>query len=186
VADEDDDLGALELEHTRLVSERDRMRDARQFFARQLGPLPTVTGISLAAVAVLPDRHPRPVLIGVALGLFALMIALSVLYAGMPAYRELRARHEELRPRPSELGSRAQWYRREIELEREIVGDSARRRSLRAQLRRSPIPAMAEALWPRRKFDGTLQEQLDKERFGVFLIQFLFVVIVLLVVLAYA
>jgi hypothetical protein len=51
-----DEPAALELAHKQVTGERDRLRDARAFFARQLGPLPAFAGISAAVVAAFSDK----------------------------------------------------------------------------------------------------------------------------------
>ena len=62
------------------------------------------------------------------------------------------------------------WYQAECELERSVYG-SGRDRA-------------RPWLWPRRNLSGDLQEQLDKERFGVFLVQGLFLLVIACLVLA--
>ena len=69
------------LAYEQLRDERNRLRDARQFFARQLGPLPAFAGISLAAVGAFSDEIKDPAWLGVAVGLFALMVLTSIAYS---------------------------------------------------------------------------------------------------------
>ena len=167
------------LTHERLTAERDRIRDARQFFARQLGPLPTVAGVSIGLVAAFSERIEHEWVLWIALLVFGLMVAASVLYGGMPAYRELRARRLEKGWGQGEgiSTSRADWYRAEAKLEADIYGTPRKRRfSL----------APGELWWsrPRRDLEGSLQDQLDRERFGVFVVQVLFLAVIALLVLA--
>jgi hypothetical protein len=161
-----DDATVRRLTYERTAEERDRIRDARAFFARQLGPLPAFAGISLAVVGAFSEKIKHDPFLWVALGLFAVMVMASVLYSRMPAYRELRA--HRLRKGKLQDGrdadTAADWYRLESDLERSIYGSG----DSRHRLWRAP--------W--RNLDGDLQEQLDKERFGVFLVQILFLLVI--------
>jgi hypothetical protein len=155
---------ADELAYSRLKDESGRLRVARQFFARQLGPLPAFAGISVAAVSAFSDRIKDDVWLGVALGFFALMVVASIGYSRMPAYRELRAHRLRTMTEGQSSASPTDWNRAEYELEASIYG-SDRNRGL---------------LWrlPTRKVQADLQEQMDKERFGVFVVQVLFLLVI--------
>jgi hypothetical protein len=170
-ASSDDRLTARKLTYDRIITERDRLRGARQFFARQLGPLPAAAGISLAVVAAFSERIKDSDWLWVALGLFTAMVAVSILYSRMPAYRHLRARRLD-NPKMEEgrgTDSPAVWYDRETELEESVYAGGQRGCFWR---------------WPRRNLDGDLPEQLDKERFGVFLVQILFLLVIASLLLA--
>ena len=119
-----DDTRVLELTYTRMVNERDRLRDARAFFARQLGPLPTVAGVSLTLIVALTsddaDRWWLVALAGVAL---VAMVGISFLSSRIPPYRELR---KKAKVKGKSYGRAAEtpasWYEAEIELEKTLYG----------------------------------------------------------------
>jgi hypothetical protein len=182
-ANADDELLTLRLAYEQAIQERDRIRGARAFFARQLGPLPTFAGISVGLVGAFSDRSHHGPWLWLALGALALLVFVSLLYSGMPAYRQLRARKElrwrgELeRAHPDEAadaeraGLRVEdvlnprdWYVGQIQLERELYGTAGKRNRLLA---------------PSWGLDNTdLQDQLDRERTGVFLAQALFLAVI--------
>jgi hypothetical protein len=115
---EPEDEKVLALRYGQVTEERDRLRDARRFFARQLGPLPTVAGLSLGAVGVFSDfRHNA--WLYVALGAFVAMTAVSIAFSGRPPYRVLRARHERGAPATTIKG----WYERELSIEDAVYED---------------------------------------------------------------
>lgn len=179
----DDEVAALKLAYEYTVQERDRLRAARAFFARQLGPLPTFAGVSVALVGAFSDRiHQRPWL-WAALAVLVLLILLSVLYSGLPAYRQLRA-HKEIewraelertfvdaakeaearQLRVEDLLGEREWYIAQIGLERELIGEAGRKNRLLPP-RRDPTSA-------------DLVDQLDRERTGVFVAQGLFLILI--------
>src|SRR5215217_1999235 len=90
----DDGLAALALAYRQTIEERDRLRGARAFFARQLGPLPAFAGVSAALVGAFSDEIEHRLWMWIALGDLALLILVSFLYSGLPAYRQLRAHRE--------------------------------------------------------------------------------------------
>jgi hypothetical protein len=178
-----DDPTALRLAYEQAVKERDRIRDARGFFARQLGPLPAFAGISAALVGAFSNRIERPVWLWLALVVLLLLILVSVFYSWLPAYRHLRAENEDewrrrleerFRPQAPPEGSKElkaedmldpeQWYIAQIELERTLYGPQ------RTENRLMP---------PSWKLEGAnLQDQLDRERTGLFAAQLLFLVVI--------
>jgi hypothetical protein len=186
---EPDECATLRRVYEGLRSERDRLRDARSSYSRQLGPLPVVAGISTGTIAVFA-RHVRTSwLLWVALGLLVLLVVVSVLYSSIPAYRQIRARLEpgwrerliirhgaakateaaERGLRIEDLLPPPDWYRAMIELEREIYGhDAPTRSSLRS--------------WPRSATN--LQQALDAERAGLYIVQFLFLAMIISLVLS--
>ena len=165
-----EDATVLRLAYEQLRDERNRLRGARQFFARQLGPLPAFAGISLAAVGAFSNEIKDEAWLWVAVGLFALMVLTSIAYSRMPAYRELRAERLRTMSEGSQADAPAGWYRAEHQLEASIYASGCRR-SLFWRL-------------PYRNLDSDMQEQMDKERFGVFVVQILFLLVVACLVLA--
>jgi hypothetical protein len=165
-----EDDTAHRLAYERLRDESNRLRGARQFFARQLGPLPAFAGISLAVVGAFSDKIQDEAWLAVALGLFALMVLTSIAYSRMPAYRELRTDRLRTMGEGLQADAPAAWYRAEHQLEASIYA-SRRRRSLFWRL-------------PYRDLDSDMQEQMDKERFGVFVVQVLFLLVVASLLLA--
>jgi hypothetical protein len=179
----DDDLSALRLAYEQAVTERDRVRDARGFFARQLGPLPAFAGISAALVGAFSNKIERPGWLWLALVVLLLLILVSVFYSWLPAYRHLRAEHddewrtwleERFRPKAPPEGSKwlkaedmldpEQWYIAQIELERKLYG---------------PLRKKNRLMPPSWKLEGAdLQDQLDRERTGLFAAQLLFLVVI--------
>jgi hypothetical protein len=183
----DEELKTLELTYRRLCDERDRLRAARGFFSRGLGPAPASAGISIALVAAFGDGA-NPAFLGPALAGVVAMVVVGIWYGSAPPYRvlyarkitgirrEINAKHPELvrseqRDGPDRVEDRlppATWYRTMIRLEREIYGgDQTRNHSL-----------------PPWKLPQTLQEGLDSERTGTLCVQALWVVVVALLVLS--
>jgi hypothetical protein len=155
----------LELEYARAVGERDRIRSARAFFARQLGPLPAFAGISVALVGAFSEKVDKEGWVWVALAAFVAMTVVSMLYSRMPAYRQLRA-HADPVPAPQDTEA---WYRAELDREWMLYGEPR---------------AGNELLPPRRKLTDDLQTALDRERTGVFVAQLLFLIVIASLVLA--
>jgi hypothetical protein len=179
----DDDPSALRLAHEQAVKERDRVRDARGFFARQLGPLPAFAGISAALVGAFSNKIERPLWLWLALVVLLLLIVVSVFYSWLPAYRHLRAENEDewrtwleerFQPKAPPEGSKKlkaedmldpeQWYIAQIELERRLYG-------LPRKKNRLMLPS-----WKLKGAD--LQDQLDRERTGLIGAQVLFLVVI--------
>lgn len=179
---EDDGVATLKLAYEQTIQERDRLRGARAFFARQLGPLPAFAGISVALVGAFSDKAHHRVWLWIAVGVLIVLILVSLIYSGMPAYRQLRAQREtkwrrrleeefeESARRAAGSGLRVEdmltpreWYIAQIQLERELYGPPAKRNRL---------------LRPSWDLDNSdLQDQLDRERTGVFLAQALFLIV---------
>jgi len=153
---------------------------------RQLGPLPISAAVVAGLVAAFdPGEIDHKWILWVALGLFGVLVLLSVLYGNMAPYRVLRLRGEEELPeheRPSELLNRILnsppeprtnvtelvWYRAMLRLESEIYG--------------KPRGRWPERLSPARV--KTLQEGFERERTGLILVQSLFAVVIVLLVLS--
>jgi Na+/melibiose symporter-like transporter len=169
---QDDDLTTRKLTYERMVAERERIRGARAFFARQLGPLPAAAGVSLALVGAFSEKNKHQGWVIAALALFALMVLVSILYSRMPAYRDLR--DYRVRKQGMEEGDGdmqpAAWYDVESKLECSIY---------------SSQPDKVNFSWlPWRNLPGNLQQQLDKERQGVFIVQALFLLLIVCLVFA--
>jgi hypothetical protein len=184
---DDQQLATLKLTYERLGHERDRLRDARGFFGRGLGPAPVSAGISTALVSALGEGK-NPGLLGLALASLIALIAVSVWYDGKPSYRHLyagnvkRLREQIGRDHP-ELAEAARlesgihvedllppddWYRRMIRLERDIYGGERTGNQWRAP-------------W---KEVRDLQDGLDHERTGLRFVHALWVVVVASLVLS--
>jgi hypothetical protein len=87
----DDELETLKAVYDRVCKERDRLRDARGYFARGLGPAPASAGIGTALVAAIGESN-NTLALAVAVVLVGIMILVSTVYDGKPAYRHLYAR----------------------------------------------------------------------------------------------
>lgn len=179
----DGDLSTLRLAYEQAVQESDRIRGARAFFARQLGPLPAFAGISAALVGAFSQKIEHRVWLWLALAVLVLLILVSCLYSSLPAYRHLRAHHEDdwrqrleksftVKDRPAggeklEVEDRLDpedWYIAQIELERSLYGTPRTKNRL---------------MLPSWKLQGAnLQDQLDRERTGLFAGQLLFLVVI--------
>jgi hypothetical protein len=178
----DERVTTLNLAYEQAIQERDRLRGARAFFARQLGPLPAFAGISAAFVGVFSYNVEHRVWMWIALGVLLVLILVSWIYSGMPAYRQLRSNKERAwregleRDFPDEARTAKredlhvedrlnpeQWFIAQIQLERDLYGPSKANRWLRPSWNVS---------------NSDLQDQLDRERTGVYVAQFLFVVVI--------
>jgi hypothetical protein len=183
-----DDLETLRLAYTELCRERDRLRNARASFSKQLGPLPVAAGISTGTIAVFARHVRHPEFLWVALGLLVVLVCVGVLYGGMPAYRQIRAtkqkkwrkdlearhrveaaRAQETNRQIEDLLSPGDWYRAMIALERDIYGefDSERNKVL------PPIRNVK-----------SLQDALDRERTGFYVVQLLFAAVIVMLALS--
>jgi hypothetical protein len=178
------DIETLKATYERLCQERDRLRDARGFFARGLGPAPASAGIATGVVAALGEgQNPGAILS--ALGVLGIMVVLSIWYGGKPAYRHLYAKKisagrpltaEDSLPtdppsgadEPGDFLPIADWYREMIRRERETYG------SLRVK-NSYPPPWMPV---------NDLQDGADLERMGALSVQGLWVVVISLLVVA--
>jgi hypothetical protein len=187
---DDDALEMLRTRYERLCNERDRIRSARGFFSRPLGPAPASAGISTALVTTL-GSHLDKGFVWAAVGTLALLILVGIAYDGKPAYRHLYARElAGVRTSPGTIalwrgraavnGRAAQttaaddgleladWYRVMIRREREIMGG----------------PTIFNGYhWPWFHVT-TLQEGLDLERTGLRTVQALWLGVIVWLVLA--
>jgi hypothetical protein len=167
----DTELETLKAVYDRLGKERDRLRDARGYFARGLGPAPASAGIATALVAAIGESDDT-VALAVAVVLVGIMILVSTVYDGKPAYRHLYARRLS-RTRTDLLAPDtlppSEWYRKMIELERDIYGWPPRQNN--------------HYFLPFKKVNN-LQDGLDSERTGRIVVAALWVVVVLVLVIA--
>jgi hypothetical protein len=166
------DLDGLKLTYERLREESKRLRDARGFFARGLGPAPASAGIAAALTAALGHHHNRGWLYA-ALVLLGLMIFVGMLYVGKPAYRQLYARRVEQNPafHPRHLAQLPpkEWYELMIELELSLYGEE--------------LESGNRWLTPAATVDD-LQTGVDAERTGALVVQLLWVGVVACLVIS--
>jgi hypothetical protein len=175
-------LETLRCTYERLCHERDRLRDARGFFARSLAPAQASAGVGTALVAAVGE-NPNAVGMGAAVALLLAMVYVGFHYDGKAAYRHLyaeriKALREAIVARNSELSGAefkwpgeqpedrlpsAEWYRAMIRLERDIYGEP--RSDTRKIRPRDPV--------------RTLQDGLDVEWAGRRRIQALWVGVVI-------
>lgn len=166
--DETREREALKLEYEYLRSENIRLRDGRGSLTRQLGPLPISAAIVAGLVTGLTrDVHANAFLWS-ALGLFLVLALISIWYSGMKPYRVLRREKEACFTRSRK--SPVEWYKSAIALEEAIYGEPSDDKGLRARLPRSDIKS--------------LQEGYDRERSGLFIIQGLFALVIILLVVS--
>jgi hypothetical protein len=178
---EQEAIETLKLAYKDIVHERDRLRDARASFTRQLGPLPASAGIAISLVGALA-KNVSEAWLWAAVGLLFLLICVSITYSLLSPYRALRAKYEGLlaeetqaspaaepvrSDKPHELGfdegaATRDWLEHMIRLERLVYGSlDASRRSFRLPVR-----------------IANLQDAFDAERTGVYAVQVLFVGII--------
>jgi hypothetical protein len=158
---------ALSLAYQDIVTERDRLRAARAAITRQLGPLPASAGIAISLVGALAEKASAVALV-VALVLFGVLVAVSIAYTFLPPYRTLRAKYEY---HSHELGfdehaGAKEWLEHMIALERRIYGTVNTRRPY----------------FRRPRGIGNLQDGFDAELTGLFIVQLLFVAVVVTLV----
>jgi hypothetical protein len=163
-------LEVLKRVHEDIVTERDRLRDARATFTSRLGPLPASAAIAIGLVGS-TARDVAWCWILAAGVFFVALVMISGLYSGLTPYRVLRARKllpEENESETTPISFRAEaddlapWLNEKVELEERICGDL--RRDQRLSLRRRNIE--------------NLQVALDAERTASYIVQTLFVLII--------
>jgi hypothetical protein len=170
-----DRIAVLEKAYMDLVSERNRLRDARASFTARLGPLPASAAIAIGLVGSAGSKV-NPLWIVEAAALLAAIVLISTVYSGLRPYRlirgELQPEYEPQGPgnpgRPDPEGERfafgvdvekpALWLEKKIELEGKICG------------RLSTEQRFSLALHV-----TNLQDALDVERSASMLVQILFV-----------
>jgi hypothetical protein len=161
-----DQLRVLRLRYQDVLTERDRLRNARASVTSQLGPLPASAAIVIGLAATVADKVEMWALISAG-GLMLGIVALSMLYSGLRPYRIMRARAEG--KRSADLGSpvlpeddEAGWLDAKIKLEQTIYGE--------LDTRQRP------SLWLRPK---DLQQAFRVERTLLNIVQFLFVLVII-------
>jgi hypothetical protein len=173
-------LETLRLKLEDLQHENERLRDTRATITGQLGPLP----ISAAIVAGLVSgfgtegkAHLDTALAIWALGVFIVMVLVSIVSSILKPYRKLRDEIERDGPKPLEAKNRTEWYERMIEVE-----EQAR------DFRRRPkaCPDQQRSLWWRLIHRPTkdLANACDREWFGLFVTKTLFVGVIVLLIVA--
>jgi hypothetical protein len=176
----DEELKILEHAYERVLRERERLRDARGFFARPLGPAPASAGISTALVTTLSSSLDT-VFFVLALVSLGLLVITGMLYDGKPAYRHLYAREltgTRERPNttpvqpgltePQQPRTLAEWLGTMLEREEHILGYPDPDNDWR-----SPWATVA-----------TLQQGVDSERTGLRLVQGLWLAVIVFLVFA--
>lgn len=193
--DADDQRKTLEAAYNEACAERDRLREARSAFSRQLGPLPVAAGLSTGTIVVFAGHGRATGFLWAALGLLVAMVVVSILYSSIPAYRQIRAARDDeapgrpgeggWAPRPSGCGVKAsslelcdelprdndsqlEWYRKMLALERRIYGEGSKRPRL-------GLPTFKPT---------DLQDAFDRERTGLYAVQVLFVLVIVMLALA--
>jgi hypothetical protein len=161
-----DRIEALKLEYELVRGENIRLRDGRGKLTRQLGPLPISAAIVAGLVTGLAGEVDADAFLWAALIVFGALVIISILYSSMKPYRVLRSDKEVEDPDTQE--SPARWYEHGIALEKAIYGE----------------PAGGLLAWlPSFKVES-LQEGYDRERWGLFIVQFLFAVVIILLILS--
>jgi hypothetical protein len=160
-----DHVDALKLEYDYLRSENIRLRDGRAALTRQLGPLPISAAIVAGLVTGLAGSVDGDPYLVFALVVFGALVVISILYSSMNPYRVLRREAES----PRSTTSPAQWYENAIALERAIYGGPAGNGLL------AYLPSFNVK---------SLQEGYDRERRGLFLVQLLFAVVIILLIVS--
>jgi hypothetical protein len=165
----------LEHVYRDLVSERDRLRNARAGLTSRLGPLPASAAIVIGLAGTAAGKV-HSVWILEAAGLLALLMSISTVYSGLRPYRLLRARHQQhFDPGRAEAATglgfginaqnRETWLNQKIKLEQALCGPLQIRQGFSLSLRAH-----------------SLQKALDVERSAFALVQLLFVEIVAVLV----
>jgi hypothetical protein len=173
------ELEMLKAAYERVCKERDRLREARGFFARPLGPAPATAGISTALVAAFASGVHTVWIVFAAITV-TLMIVVGIWYDSKPAYRHLYRKAlddgqdagdaaTEATPWDARTpGSETEWYRIMIAREVDLRGRPEPTNRLRA---------------PWEEVD-TLQDGLDSERTGLRAVQLLWLGALIFLLLA--
>jgi hypothetical protein len=165
---EPDRVEALKLEYEYVRNENIRLRDGRASLTRQLGPLPISAAIVAGLVTGFTSTVHRNAFLWIALGLFGVLVVISILYSSMKPYRVLRREREADFPRATQ--SPARWYEDAIALEEAIYGDPSDSKGLRTHLPTSTVKS--------------LQDGYKRERSGLFIVQGLFALVVILLIVS--
>ena len=162
-----DRVDALKLEYDYVREENIRLREGRAALTRKLGPLPISAAIVAGLVTGLAGKVDGDAYLWSALIVFGALVVISILYSSMRPYRVLRRDKEAESPRSTD--SPAGWYEGAIALEKAIYGDPAGKGPL--------------AYLPRFKVES-LQEGYDRERRGLFFVQLLFALVIILLIVS--
>ena len=159
---------ALRLEYEYIRNENLRLRDGRASLTRQLGPLPISAAIVAGLVTGFTSEVHENAFLWLALVIFVVLVVVSILYAGMKPYRVLRHDKEAAFPRSTQ--SPAGWYENAIRMEEAIYGEPHQGKGLRSHLPSSDV--------------RDLQDGYDRERSGLFIVQGLFALVVILLIVS--
>ena len=158
-----DRLELAKLRYEDVVSERDRLRDARAGLTSKLGPLPASAAIVIGLAGTVADKVEQWALIAAG-GLFAALVILSILFSSLRPYRIMRAKSShagagELPFPAPEDDDPTTWLERKTRMEEDLYG----------KLNRSQ-PVFRLGFSP-----SDLQAAFDIERSALNLVQLLFV-----------
>jgi hypothetical protein len=117
-ADRNEETLALVYDH--LVSERNRLRDARREVTSRLGPLPAAAGLVLGLFGGLPDHVQNRGLVWAALGVFIALGALSAFAIRLKPYRALTPADDPVKCRDRDRLGRVHWLEAQIAQERDV------------------------------------------------------------------
>ncbi len=156
----EDRLELAKLRYEDVVTERDRIRDARAGVTSRLGPLPASAAIVIGLAGTVADKVEQWALISAG-GLFAAIVIVSMLFSSLRPYRIMRAKRSGSTlafqvPRDRDP---ATWLERKIAMEESIYGTPYRSQP-RLYLSFSP---------------ANLQDAFDVERSVLNIVQVLFV-----------
>jgi hypothetical protein len=194
-AEKKDEGEALRLEYEYIRNENVRLRDGRASLTRQLGPLPISAAVVAGLVTGFTETVNENAFLWLALSVFGVLVIVSILYSGMKPYRALRRETEKTGGGEFVRSETcpAQWYKAAIALEKAIYGvpyekdtrdgederdePHERARGLHSHLQklRSHLP---------KRHVRSLQEGYDRERSGLFIVQGLFGVVVILLIVS--
>jgi hypothetical protein len=110
----------LELVYDYLVSERNRLRDARREVTSRLGPLPAAAALVFGLFAGLPDHIQKRGFVWAALVVFLGLGALSAWGIRLKSYRGLTPANDPVKCRDQDRLGRTQWLVAQIARERDV------------------------------------------------------------------
>jgi hypothetical protein len=164
-----DEVDALKLEYDYIRTENLRLRDGRATITSRLGPLPIGAAVVAGLVTGFTTETRENVWLWLALAVFFALVIVSILYSSMNPYRVIRHEKETKRAVPERSKSSPRdWYRAAIALEEAIYGEPNSDTGIRRHL-------------PVAEIKG-LQDGYDRERSGLFIVQFLFAVVIVLLI----
>jgi hypothetical protein len=166
-----DEVDALKLEYDYVRAENLRLRDGRATITSRLGPLPIGAAVVAGLVTGFTTETRENVWLWLALAVFFALVIVSILYSSMKPYRVIRHEKETKGAVPARSkSSPREWYKAAIALEEEIYGKPNSDTGIRRHL-------------PAAEING-LQDGYDRERSGLFIVQFLFAVVIVLLIVS--